>query len=347
MSDQVQYGVRLLSFDGGGIRGLSSLLILKEVMARIQRIEGLSEPPLPWRYFDMITGTSTGGLIAIMLGRLRMSVDEAIACYTLLSERIFSETKHKWQDGRFKTSNLERTIKQIVHDHTADRDEDTRMSDLRPDGASCRVFVCAMSADNMNARIPVRFRTYNGYQNQMPNCRIWEAARATSAAPTFFKQISIEDFGLKTTFVDGGMGCNNPTAQLLNEARYMFPGRYLSCLISIGTGHSRTIAIPKPGLFQNIIPKDVIKALQRISTDCEATAEDIASRFADHPSVYFRFNVDQGMQGIGLGDWERLGQVSAHTRAYLSMHENNKRVNEAVAAIRAKRTAVPIVTVSR
>jgi hypothetical protein len=208
-------------------------------------------------------------------------------------------------------------------------------------------FVCAMSADNMSGGIPAHFRTYNAYQNQMPNCKIWEAARATSAAPTFFKQITIEDMGTATTFVDGGLGCNNPTARVLLEAKLLFPERYVSCMISIGTGQARTIAIPKPGLFQNIIPKDVITALKRIAVDCERTAQEVASRFTDISGVYFRFNVDQGMQGIGLGDWERLNHVSAHTRAYLNMHDNNQRVNEAVSAIRARRTSVATSAVGR
>jgi len=70
---------RLLAFDGGGVRGLSSLLIVERLMQEIQRIreeEGNptpdERPPSPWQYFDLICGTSTGGLIAIMLGRLRM-----------------------------------------------------------------------------------------------------------------------------------------------------------------------------------------------------------------------------------------------------------------------------------
>jgi patatin-like phospholipase/acyl hydrolase len=70
---------RLLAFDGGGVRGLSSLLIVEQLMQEIQRIreeEGDptpdDKPPLPCEYFDLICGTSTGGLIAIMLGRLRM-----------------------------------------------------------------------------------------------------------------------------------------------------------------------------------------------------------------------------------------------------------------------------------
>ena len=63
---------RILSLDGGGVRGLSSLLILREVMEEIGRRAGANETPRPCQYFDLIGGTSTGGLIAIMLGRLQM-----------------------------------------------------------------------------------------------------------------------------------------------------------------------------------------------------------------------------------------------------------------------------------
>src|SRR5579859_3608335 len=63
---------RLLSIDGGGVRGLSALIILREIMEEIMRREEMTRTPLPCEYFDLIGGTSTGGLIAIMLGRLRM-----------------------------------------------------------------------------------------------------------------------------------------------------------------------------------------------------------------------------------------------------------------------------------
>lgn len=63
---------RILSLDGGGVRGLSSLLILREIMEEIGRGPGNPDNPLPCHYFDLMGGTSTGGLIAIMLGRLRM-----------------------------------------------------------------------------------------------------------------------------------------------------------------------------------------------------------------------------------------------------------------------------------
>lgn len=70
--------VRILSLDGGGVRGISSLYILKEVMAQVAREYKAENPnapeilPRPCEFFDLICGTSTGGLIALMLGRLRM-----------------------------------------------------------------------------------------------------------------------------------------------------------------------------------------------------------------------------------------------------------------------------------
>ena len=70
--------LRILSLDGGGVRGMSSLYILQEIMAQISRQQAFDRPNEPRSnvgpcdVFDMICGTSTGGLIALMLGRLEM-----------------------------------------------------------------------------------------------------------------------------------------------------------------------------------------------------------------------------------------------------------------------------------
>ena len=70
--------VRILALDGGGVRGLSEVLILRFLMMRLKFEEEkktgqrLAEFPAPWKYFDLICGTSTGGLLALMLGRLRL-----------------------------------------------------------------------------------------------------------------------------------------------------------------------------------------------------------------------------------------------------------------------------------
>jgi patatin-like phospholipase/acyl hydrolase len=54
------------------VRGLSSIMILQEIMKAIRRQTSAVDVPLPCDYFDLMGGTGTGGLIAIMLGRLRM-----------------------------------------------------------------------------------------------------------------------------------------------------------------------------------------------------------------------------------------------------------------------------------
>ena len=89
-----------ISLDGGGVRGLSSLLILRDIMKDIgQQVDATDVKPC--EYFDLIGGTSTGGLIAIMLGTLGMvssnfrtmlkmqTVDECIDAYLDLSKEVF------------------------------------------------------------------------------------------------------------------------------------------------------------------------------------------------------------------------------------------------------------------
>jgi patatin-like phospholipase/acyl hydrolase len=93
----------LLVADGGGVRGLSSLLILQRLMQQINSSieEARQNDPdkephqevQPHEIFDLVAGTSTGGLIAIMLGKLGMNIEECIRTYHDLSTRIFGK-KH-------------------------------------------------------------------------------------------------------------------------------------------------------------------------------------------------------------------------------------------------------------
>jgi patatin-like phospholipase/acyl hydrolase len=64
-----EHELRLLALDGGGVRGLSTLQILKQLMDTIDP----ESPPKPCDYFDMIGGTSTGGLVVIALLNLRLT----------------------------------------------------------------------------------------------------------------------------------------------------------------------------------------------------------------------------------------------------------------------------------
>ena len=173
----------------------------------------------------------------------------------------------------------------------------------------------------MNANIPVLLRTYQSHETHL-GCKVWEAARATSATPTFFKCLEIGN----QPFIDGGLGCNNPSKLVLAEAKVLFPTRPVGCLVSIGTGQADIISIKKSGFLQQILPTDVIKALKGISTDCEATHEDMLLLFANSPQTYFRFNVEQGMQGIVLSEWEKLANVQAHTMQYLKKNEVDEKL---------------------
>ena len=197
-----------------------------------------------------------------------------------------------------------------------------------------------MAALNMRAGIPHLFRSYQAPKNKTFNCTIWEAARATTAAPTFFKRIVIGDPGASQPYIDGGMGCNNPIAQVLEEAELMFPDRQVACIISIGAGQADTIRIPKPRGLQRMFPLDVVRAMQGIATDCERSAQVIARRFQGTPDVYFRFNVEQGLQNVGLAQWDLLDKVNAHTAQYIRTAEVDQKLAAAVAAIQARPNVV-------
>lgn len=86
--------LRLLSLDGGGVWGLSTIMILKQLMRGISQKQGRAVEP--WEVFDMIGGTSTGGLITVMLGRLKMSIRSCETAYLQLSQGIFNPERHTW-----------------------------------------------------------------------------------------------------------------------------------------------------------------------------------------------------------------------------------------------------------
>ncbi|KAF8606254.1 FabD/lysophospholipase-like protein, partial [Ceratobasidium sp. AG-I] len=316
---------------------MSSLVILDALMGKIQKAGNLAQPPKPLDYFDMMAGTGTGGIEAVLLGRLGKSIDEAKVCYNKLASEVFSDKKILSSGSAFKSSKLEKVLKSIIGESTGDPNERMLDSSL---SEKCKVFVCAMSKHNMNAGIPCLMRTYVAPEHQMPNCTIWEALRATTAHPELFKSIDIGEPNVRESFVDGGLGCNNPILQLLLEAKLIFPGRYISSITSIGAGHTRTIQIPKPSPFQRVLPVNALIAAKDIATDCERIAQEVSRRFQNVSCVYFRFNVDQGLQNVGLGEWERLGEVTAHTRAYLSLVETSQRLDSASEVINSRKKTI-------
>ncbi|KAM0277280.1 hypothetical protein ACHAQH_005939 [Verticillium albo-atrum] len=116
-------GLCLLSLDGGGVRGLSTLHVVKNIVDELNYKRAASglDRIKPCDIFDLIGGTSTGGLIAIMLGRLEMDVDECIAAYNKLSADVFAKLRRKIPISsrsnlalRFDSAKLKDAILEII-----------------------------------------------------------------------------------------------------------------------------------------------------------------------------------------------------------------------------------------
>ncbi|PMD59777.1 FabD/lysophospholipase-like protein [Hyaloscypha bicolor E] len=329
----------LLALDGGGVRGLSELIVLQELMLRVQKHRSLQFPPKPCELFDLIGGTSTGGLIAIMLGRLKMSVDEVLEEYCNIAKEVFGKPKRRFSEGTYSASTLEKVIKKAVERYGSPKEENGKASPelkLLEEGDStsnCKVFVCSRNARAMNtARL---FRSYRSYTaGDYEGMTVWQAARATSAAPTFFKRLKIGPQHAKEEFLDGGLGSNNPTKLLMEEAVKISDRQDpIVCIISIGTGKTNVTEFKTPGFIQKTLPTKLVDALRKMATDCETVEGEISQRFSANPGSYFRFNVEHGLENISLKEWEELGNIKAKTIAYLGDHRIAGSVNEAVVAL--------------
>lgn len=146
----------------------------------------------------------------------------------------------------------------------------------------------------------------------MDDCAIWQACRATSAAPIFFPPIEIGK--PPVAYVDGGLGYNNPIRALMEEASYIWPEEKFGCIVSIGTG---VPAIEDIG--RRIVP--LVKTLKNISLDTEKVGrefeKEMGSRFKGQ-NVYFRFNVQHGLERVALEEWKELDRVKVATQDYLN-----------------------------
>ena len=199
-------------------------------------------------------------------------------------------------------------------------------------------FVCAMPGDNMQH--PCRFRTYSIKRNESGNCKIWEAAHATAAAPNLFKGIEISGLGgIKEFFIGGGIKCNNPVKEVVDEASQIYgDNQHVGVLISLGSGSPGAIGLGTQGSWG----KNLISTLMKIANDCEAVAGETLQQFINLPQVYFRFNVEHGMDHVSPEEWERDGEVMAYTKAYLQDSEVSGCLDAAVQHLCKQRQEVTV-----
>uniref|UniRef100_A0A0D9WZK0 Patatin n=1 Tax=Leersia perrieri TaxID=77586 RepID=A0A0D9WZK0_9ORYZ len=349
-------GLRILSMDGGGMKGLATVQILKQIeQGTGKRIHEM---------FDLICGTSTGGMLAMALGIKQMTLDQCEEIYTKLGKLVFAEPAPKdeaatWKekiDQLFKSSS--QSFRVVVHGskHSADQferllkemcaDED---GDLLIESAVKgipKVFAVSTLVSVMPAQ-PYIFRNYQYppgtvevspvmTESQSPSIssvgtpvsgapvgskpfntvgtvvsgapvgikrgafmgsckhRIWEAIRASSAAPYYLDDFSDD----VNRWQDGAIVANNPTIFAIREAQLLWPDTRIDCLVSIGCGSVPTKS--RRGGWRYL---DTGQVLIESACSVERVEETLDTLIPMLPEMqYFRFNPVDERCGMELDE---------------------------------------------
>lgn len=292
--------VSILSLDGGGVLSISSLQILSRLEVEIRKQLGNDDVNLI-DCFDMIAGTSAGGLIS--LGLLReMSVQDMVKIWPATIKQIFYGRRTFISGLLFGGYNVNRA-KRILRENMGNK----FMSSFK----KTYCFVATTDVKHNPFRLFL-LRNYNHKHkpstgephagvNKVP---LWVAGWATSAAPTYIKGASGDDIrqmGLKIKpevhLVDGALKANNPTlvaleecARLSNKCLATFIKEDLDTVVSVGTGQSPTKltqADPKQSSASTI---DIIMSSTHLLTRANQIHREVLQWLGERENVYFRLN---------------------------------------------------------
>ena len=219
---------RVLSIDGGGIRGIIPAM----VVAHIERKMGKPAHEL----FDLMVGTSTGGILALGLSRpgasrpAQFSARWVVKLYEEQGANIFEYSlwrKLRTVGGILDEAYSHEVLEGILGKYFA--------------GATlgdCKTPTMVTSYDIQNRRTVFLKSWYADHQL----VRCCDAARATSAAPTYFEPKPLDTGDVASVLIDGGIFMNSPSVSAYAEARKLFPDEPIAVL-SLGTGElTRPIA---------------------------------------------------------------------------------------------------------
>ncbi|KAH8823063.1 acyl transferase/acyl hydrolase/lysophospholipase [Flagelloscypha sp. PMI_526] len=334
--------VTLLALDSGGIRGLVEAELLHEVMYRLQFDRGTPELPKPGECFDLIGGSGTGGLFAVLLGPLQLGLEEARDYYLNIINAAFSRV-NGWPRPPEQTLSDPPHLVPLLKDIVADLlgDEDARMIDPAR-GDKCKVMICLnMIHTHPNPRL---IRNYETASGDSTNYRIWDVLRATLSCPGVLSVFDPETQTYTDMDMPQRLYSSNPSSIVLDEAFNVFPERKLSCLVNVGTGF--------PGLKESISPiDDFVKTIGR---ECERAADEMTQRTRellqsetevpplprqphgigsrDVSSFYYRLNVLHGMEGFEHTEWElqRIHAIKTHVNQCFLEHETTTKIDDII-----------------
>ncbi|WP_316572058.1 CBASS cGAMP-activated phospholipase [Neobacillus sp. YIM B06451] len=211
---------KILSIDGGGMKGIIPARFLKQVE------EVIGEPI--HEHFDLLAGTSTGGIICLGLAS-GMRAEEIANLYINEGAKIFGTKKSKVPIKKFEGLGISATydnepLKKLLIEKFADK----KIRDAN-------TMLCIPSIEHHKAE-PKVFKTPHQHDYIRDAERyMWEVGLATSAAPTYFPAACIGDNECK---IDGGLWANNPVLIGIAEARKMGFQLEQIKVLSIGTGDS-------------------------------------------------------------------------------------------------------------
>lgn len=273
---------RILSLDGGGIKGVFTARLLALIERHLGGL-GLGSR------VELISGTSTGGIIALGLA-LDMPAEEIMRFYREDGRRIFPtrswvrEFKH-WIGAKHDYELLEIALQRCFGEH--------RLGDARP-----RLVIPAFSVPK--TQIAVLKTDHHADYRHEHSSFAWEVARATSAAPTYFR--GHEHPPSQTLFLDGGIWANNPIMLAVVEALTAYDISVDQIqIVSIGTGNPPYEISLKQASGGLIHWRSVIRAAMHLTTDSALSQ----ARLLLGPERVLRLVPEGENASIQLDDYDR------------------------------------------
>ncbi|NNF33725.1 MAG: hypothetical protein HKN68_06435 [Saprospiraceae bacterium] len=285
--------VFILSIDGGGIRGVIPAFVLDNLYHRLNKI---NRGKYLYQHFDLIAGTSTGGLLALAMaspllqkGKTatpKYGTEALIKLYTEIGINIFSRAGRPWLrklSVLFHHKYTNQYLKSLMEELYGNA---TMSQALRP------LVITAFDAKRMS---PFVFSSHT--RSPYGDFFIKDAARATSAAPVYFPPARVKSIGGHEKafhLIDGGVVANNPSLLALKEAKKLYPNAKNYIILSIGTGYSisgyTVDEMNKWGVAQWMSPSRHVPLLNIMMT---GQAENINYTLSSFPEVkYIRWNIE-------------------------------------------------------